>query len=88
VPDASAQKGKQTAITELDLTKIDGNGDFPCPSCGVTISPEDESEEVYTIIDEKVNGEVLEELVIQCNTCSCRIRLVGFPALDIAEEQQ
>lgn len=87
MPDSSAQKGKQTAITELDLTKIDGNGDFPCPSCGVTISPEDESEEVYTIIDEKVNGEILEELIIQCNTCSCRIRLVGFPALDMPEEQ-
>lgn len=86
MPDASAQKGKQATLTVLDLTKIEGNGDFPCPSCGVIISPEDESEEVYTIIDEKVNGEVLEELVIQCNTCSCQIRLVGFPALDMGEQ--
>ena len=86
MPDVGAQKEKQAIITELDLTKIDGNGDFPCPSCGVTISPEDESEEVYIIIDEKVNGDVLEELVIQCNTCSARIRLVGFPALDQGEQ--
>ncbi|MDG6223089.1 MAG: hypothetical protein IAX21_01840 [Candidatus Bathyarchaeota archaeon] len=89
MPDVAAINGKKTktsSITVLDLTQIDGDGDFACPSCGVTISPEDESEEVYTILDEKVNGEVLEELVIQCNTCSCKIRLIGFPALDMGEE--
>ena len=88
LPEAVANKGKKakSEITVLDLTKIEGDGDFSCPSCGVTISPEDESEEVYTIIDEKVNGEILEELVIQCNTCSARIRLTGFPALDMPEE--
>lgn len=84
--DSGAQKEKQTKITELDLTKIEGNGDFPCPSCGIIISPEDETEEVYTIIDEKVNDEVLEELIIQCNTCSRRIRLIGFPNFDIGEQ--
>ena len=86
MPDPSAQNAKETKITELDLTKIEGNGDFPCPSCGIIISPEDETEEVYTIIDEKVNGEILEELIIQCNTCSSRIRLIGFPAFDIGEQ--
>ena len=86
MPDSGAQKAKQTKITKLDLTKIEGNGDFPCPSCGIIISPEDETEEVYTIIDEKVNGEVLEELIIQCNTCSSRIRLIGFPDFDIGEQ--
>ena len=69
-------------VTELDLTKIDGNGDFPCPKCGTMISPEDESEEVYTIIKEKVKNDILEELVIQCNKCSCQIRLTGFSVLD------
>ena len=89
--EAAANNGKQPkqdTITVLDLTKIDGNGDFPCPSCGVKISPEDESEEVYTIIEEKVNGDILEELVIQCNTCSCRIRLTGFPDFDLAPEEE
>ena len=85
MPDAVAQKGKKSAITIIDLTKIDGNGDISCPSCGVIISPEDESEEVYTIIEEKVNGEDLEELVIQCNACSTKICLTGFPALDMGE---
>ena len=83
--EAVAKKGKQTKqmlVTELDLTKIDGNGDFVCPTCGVTISPEDESEDVYVILEEKVTDDILEEMVIQCNKCSCRIRLTGFSALD------
>ena len=82
----SAKKTK-SSITVLDLTKIEGDGDFSCPSCGIVISPEDESEEVYTIIEEKVKGDILEELVIQCNTCSCRIRLIGFPDFDLAPEE-
>ena len=86
MPEAVAQKGKnskQTLVNQLDLTSIDGDGDFPCPNCGVMISPEDETEDVYTIIEEKVNNDILEELLIQCNSCSAQIRLTGFPALDI-----
>jgi predicted RNA-binding Zn-ribbon protein involved in translation (DUF1610 family) len=88
LPEALAKKDKksqQVAVTELDLTKIEGNGDFSCPKCGVIISPEDESEEVYVIVEEKVKDDILEELTIQCNACSCRIRLIGFPALDMNE---
>jgi predicted RNA-binding Zn-ribbon protein involved in translation (DUF1610 family) len=84
--EVAAQKGKQTKqvlVSELDLTKIDGNGDFPCPNCGVTISPEDESEDIYTILEEKVRNNALEELVIQCNKCGSRIRLTGFPILEM-----
>ena len=69
---------KQPLIYEVDLTKIQGDGDFPCPNCGVTISPEDETEDVYCILETKVKGETLEELVIQCNKCGSKIRLVGF----------
>jgi len=74
-------------VYEVDLTKIKGEGDFPCPSCGVVISPEDETEDVYTILETKVKGESLEELVIQCNKCGSKIRLVGFltPELDNPE---
>lgn len=73
-------KMKQTnqQVITIDLAQIDGNGDFPCPNCGVTISPEDTSEKVYTIVDTRVNGDDLEELTIQCNKCGCKIRLVGF----------
>jgi predicted RNA-binding Zn-ribbon protein involved in translation (DUF1610 family) len=73
-------KMKQTnqQVTTIDLARIDGNGDFPCPNCGVMISPEDTTEKVYTIVDTRVNGDDLEELTIQCNKCGSKIRLVGF----------
>lgn len=86
LPEAVVQKGKQTKqmlVSELDLTKMDGNGDFQCPTCGVTISPEDETEDVYTIIEEKVRNDALEELVIQCNACGNRLRIIGFPSLEL-----
>jgi len=72
-------KVKQPLVCELDLTRIRGDGDFPCPNCGVIISPEDETEDVYRILETKVRGQALEELVIQCNKCASRIRLIGFP---------
>ena len=65
-------------VYQVNLAELQGEGDFPCPSCGVVISPEDETEDVYIILDTKVSGEDLEELVIQCNHCKSKIRLVGF----------
>lgn len=70
-------------VSELDLTKIDGNGDFPCPNCGIIISPEDETEDVYTILEEKVRNDALEEMLIQCNKCRSQIRLTGFSILEM-----
>ena len=35
----------------VDLTKIEGEGDFSCPKCGAKISPDDETETVYTIVE-------------------------------------
>jgi predicted RNA-binding Zn-ribbon protein involved in translation (DUF1610 family) len=84
--EAVAQKGKQAKqvlVTKLDLTKIDGNGDFPCPNCGVIISPEDETEDVYIIVEETVRNDALEEMLIQCNKCGSRIRLTGFSVLEM-----
>ena len=69
---------KQPLVYEVDLTKIQGDGDFPCPNCGVIISPEDETEDIYRILETKVRGQALEELVIQCNKCESKIRLIGF----------
>ena len=65
-------------VYQVDLAELQGEGDFLCPGCGVVISPEDETEDVYVILDTKVSGEELEELVIQCNHCRSKIRLVGF----------
>ena len=65
-------------VYQVNLAELQGEGDFPCPSCGVVISPEDETEDVYVIVDTKVRGDDLEELVIECNQCKSKIRLVGF----------
>ena len=69
---------KPPLVYQVNLAELQGEGDFPCPSCGVVISPEDETEDVYVIVDTKVRGDDLEELVIQCNQCKSKIRLVGF----------
>ena len=62
----------------IDLTQIEGDGSFPCPKCGTVISPEDESEEAYKIVDTKVVNDELVELVIMCSECSSNIKLTGF----------
>jgi len=66
---------------KIDLTKIEGNGDFACPKCGTTISPDDQTETVYSILGSKVNKNGLEEVVIRCNKCSSHIYMTGFSLL-------
>lgn len=77
---------KQLLVYEVDLTKIEGNGDFSCPKCGITISPEDETEQVYSILETKVKNQILTELIVQCKRCASRIRLTGFSFLQRACE--
>ena len=76
---------KRSAVHKLNLTEIEGEGDFPCPNCGVMISPEDETETVYTILETKMKKDSLEELIIRCNSCGSEIHLVGFLPLSEAE---
>jgi hypothetical protein len=72
---------------KLDLTTIGGGGDFPCPKCGILLSPDDESEEVYTIIETYIGDEDnLESMIIRCNKCKSTINLEGFTALLEEEE--
>ncbi len=73
----------------VDLTKIDGEGYFPCPRCGVIISPEDETETTYIILEVKMmedkkvqeSDQQLKELVIRCNECGGIIHITGFTSL-------
>jgi predicted RNA-binding Zn-ribbon protein involved in translation (DUF1610 family) len=69
---------KKSMEYKVDLTKIDGDGAFPCPKCGSIISPDDESEENYRIVDTKVRNDELAELVVVCKKCGTTIKLVGF----------
>ena len=73
---------KLTFAYTVDLTRISGKGDFSCPACGTVMSPDDTTEEIYRIVEPKVNSHGLEELVICCNKCSCEIHLTGFSLLD------
>ncbi len=75
---ANKSMNKTNVPYKVDLTKIDGDGSFPCPKCGASISPEDESEQVYKIINTKVVNDQLVELVIECGTCGTSIVLTGF----------
>jgi uncharacterized C2H2 Zn-finger protein len=74
-------KTRQMNVYKIDLTRIDGSGDFSCPRCGTTISPDDTTEETYTILDVKVDKRDLEELVMQCSTCASHFHLTGFSKL-------
>ena len=69
---------KKNMIYTIDLTKIDGDGAFPCPKCGSLISPEDETDTTYEIVETRVKGDDLEELVLTCKKCGTTIKLVGF----------
>jgi hypothetical protein len=72
---------RQKQVYVLDLNKIGGNGDFSCPHCGAAISPDDCTEETYSILEAKVDRHGLEELVIRCNRCTRQLHLTGFSLL-------
>ncbi len=68
----------RNGIYTIDLTKIDGDGAFPCPRCETLISPDDETEETYHIVETVVKDDELSELVLACKKCGTKIKLVGF----------
>jgi hypothetical protein len=69
---------KKGAEYKIDLVAIEGDGSFACPKCGIAISPEDESEANYKILDTKLVNDELAELVILCGECRSVIILTGF----------
>lgn len=69
---------KQIQPRTIDLIKIEGNEDFPYPNRRVTISPEDQIESVYSVLEAKIQNMSLEELVIASNECVIDVRFVGF----------
>jgi len=75
------QMKDEDSAYKIDLVAIEGDGAFPCPKCGMPISPEDETEENYKILETKVVNEELAELVIACGKCISTIILTGFKGL-------
>ena len=76
------QKKEEDEAYKIDLVTIEGDGSFPCPKCGIPISPEDETEENYKILETKVVDEELAELVIACGKCRSTIIITGFQGFD------
>jgi len=74
-------KIEKSASFIIDLSKIEGSGEFVCPKCGTKISPDDQSEEIYTILKHVMRDENLERIILQCNRCKSRIQLTGFGRL-------
>jgi len=71
---------------KLDLTKMDGRGDFSCPRCGTIMSPDDITEYTYSLVEAKMSTRGLDELVIRCNKCGSHILLTGFSLLQRISE--
>ena len=66
----------------VDLSRTKGTGEFECPKCGTKISPDDVSEDGYTILKPVMKGDRLERVILQCNKCGSKIQLLGFNALE------
>lgn len=75
-------KQSKETLFEINLNEIEGDGAFPCPKCGMMISPEDETEDNYKIVDTKVVNDELVELIISCGKCGSNIRLTGFQFME------
>jgi len=78
---------KQMHAYKIDLSRIEGNGDFSCPRCGTKISQNDDDEKACSILELKVNSHGLEELMVRCNKCSSYLYLTGVPFLQKMSEQ-
>lgn len=68
-------------IYTVDLTKTKGKGEFRCPECRIEISPDDKTEDVYTVLKPVMKHGCLEKIILQCNICRSRIHLTGFHIL-------
>jgi hypothetical protein len=77
----------QVSAFKVNLKAIEGDGEFPCPSCKAMISPDDDSETTYKIIDiDTFSDGSLKTLAIQCRKCRSSIVLEGFDLLNELDE--
>ena len=75
------------AIHKVDLNKIEGTGDFPCPVCGSVISPDDVEEKTYKIIEVRSIDGLVDEIILKCKKCQSTISVVGFDEVSKEEEK-
>ena len=67
----------------VDLTAIEGvEGTILCPRCSTLISPEDDTETTYKVVNAAFNNDgFLEGIGIECIECNSTIILDGFHVL-------
>jgi len=84
IQEGGSERGmRQRSVFEIDLTEIEGEGEFQCPRCGETMSPDDFTCEFYEIIDiTKKEDDSIEEISLLCKKCGSTINLIGFEALE------
>ena len=70
----------------INLTKIEGDGEFSCPDCSTTISPDDCSGLNYDILGviTLATGTV-KEIIVKCRGCQSILYLGGFDLLNDLE---
>ena len=70
--------------SRIDLRKIKGGGEFPCPTCGATISPDDYSGMTYEVLDTETREDgTVEEAILQCRGCRSIVCLEGFDLFEL-----
>jgi hypothetical protein len=62
----------------VNVAEANSDGSFECPKCCTTISPEDETEDTYEILETKVVNDELCELILSCTKCKSIIKVTGF----------
>jgi hypothetical protein len=62
----------------INVGDANSDGSFACPKCSAVISPEDETENTYEIVETKIVNEELAELVVSCGKCKSTIKVTGF----------
>jgi hypothetical protein len=73
---------KTEAEYTFSFSSLENDGSFICTKCGTKISPEDETNENYEIIDTEIyNGEIAE-LIITCGKCGSILKLTGFQQIE------
>jgi DNA-binding CsgD family transcriptional regulator len=75
-------------LYRVDLNKIEGTGDFPCPVCKSILSPEDMDEKVYKVLEVRSVGDDLDEILLQCNNCKTTISVTGFEKQNDSSEKK
>jgi hypothetical protein len=77
----------QLSLFKVNLKAVEGDGAFPCPSCKTMISPDDDSEATYKIVDIATFGDgSLKALTVLCKKCRSTIVLEGFDLLNEIDE--